>query len=343
MPAERTSIRRPARLPAAGDRLPAGLHRLRVRGLHRAAQGVDRARPRGTRKCAACSARWGCPTSARSGSGLCPAAARAGRAGPGTTRLTAGADPGRADHRRRPGAAGGPADRTRGDRAYLGRGAVHPPDRGRRGPVRAGDRAGPRPGPLRRPGHGPDRPGGRAGLAGRRAGPGGERLGGPAPAGTATSAPTCGTTSNSPNHRWKTRTYCCAAGHPITSPPGRWRHDYGARGRPSRSRPRAGHVRRARRPGDAPLRPQPGLPVRRRAHGVRAVGRPGHRDRDRHREPVPGDLLRRVRHDGHVLADPVDAGQRARRRRHPGRAAGPRPPPCARSRSCRSPAAASPC
>ncbi|HXZ74740.1 MAG TPA: ATP-binding cassette domain-containing protein, partial [Streptosporangiaceae bacterium] len=72
---------------------------------------------------------------------------------PGAARLAAGADPGRADHRRRSGAAGDAADRAGGDRAYLGRGAVHPPDRGHRGPVRTRDRAGPRPGPLRRPGH----------------------------------------------------------------------------------------------------------------------------------------------------------------------------------------------
>src|SRR5258705_1194669 len=44
-------------------------------------------------------------------------------------------------------------------------------DRGCRGPVRARDRAGPRPGPLRRAGHRPDRPGGRPGLAGQRTGP----------------------------------------------------------------------------------------------------------------------------------------------------------------------------
>ena len=133
-------------------------------------------RPRGTRKCAACSAWWGCPASAQSGSGPCPAGSAPGRAGPGAARLAAGADPGQADRRRRPGAAGDAADRAGGDRADLGRGAVHPPDRGRRGPVRAGDRAGPRPGPLRRLGHRPDRPGGRPGLAGRRAGPGRERL-----------------------------------------------------------------------------------------------------------------------------------------------------------------------
>ena len=46
----------------------------------------------------------------------------------------------------------------------------------------------------------------------------------------------------------------------------------------------------------------------------------GHRNRQR--EPVPGDLPRRVRHDGHVLADPVDARQRTGRRRHPDDAAG---------------------
>ena len=50
---------------------------------------------------------------------------------------------------------------------------------------------------------------------------------------------------------------------------------------------------------------------------------PAHGHRDRQREPVPGDLPRRVRHDGHVLADPVDARQRTGRRRHPGHAAGP--------------------
>ena len=57
----------------------------------------------------------------------------------------------------------------------------------------------------------------------------------------------------------------------------RWRHDHDARVRAARSRPRAGHVHRARRPGDAPVRPQPGLPVRRGDHRVRAMGRPGHR------------------------------------------------------------------
>ena len=112
------------------------------------------------------------------------------------------------------------ADRARGARADLGRGAVHPPDRGRRGPVRAGDRAGPRPGPLRRPGHRADRPGGGPGLAGRRAGSGREPSpGGPAPAGTATSAAASGTASSTSNRPSKTRTCCCAAGHRSTRPP----------------------------------------------------------------------------------------------------------------------------
>ena len=67
------------------------------------------------------------------------------------------------------------------------------------------------------------------------------------------------------------------------------------------------------------------------------VGRPGHRGhRDRHLEPVPGDLPRRVRHDGHVLADPVDARQRTGRRRHPDHSADPHRRPRAGSRSCRS-------
>ena len=125
----------PARLPAARGRLPARLHRLRVRGLHRAAQGVDPAgRP----------ARGSVPR-ARPGGAVRPRReadpghvrrpAPAGRAGAGAARLAAGADPGRADHRRRPGTAGGPADRARGDRAHVDRGAVHRPDRGRCGPV----------------------------------------------------------------------------------------------------------------------------------------------------------------------------------------------------------------
>ena len=96
-----------------------------------------------------------------------------------------------------------------------------------------------------------------------------------------------------------------------------WRHDRDALVRAARSRPRAGHVHRARRPGDAPVRPQPGLPVRRGDHRVRAIGRPGHGHRYRHREPVSGDLPRRVRHDGRVLAT-QSSGQRAGRRRHPG-------------------------
>ena len=68
----------PARLPAAGDRVPARLHRVRVRGLHRAAQGVGRAGARGTRRCAGCSTWWGCPASAPSGSGPCPAGSGGG-------------------------------------------------------------------------------------------------------------------------------------------------------------------------------------------------------------------------------------------------------------------------
>ena len=114
---------------------------------------------------------------------------------------------------------------------------------------------------------------------------------------------------------------------------------------PPATSPGRGHLHRARRPGDAPVRPQPGLPVRRRAHRVRALERAadaGITEID-DRQPVSGDLPRRVRHDGHVLADPVDARQRTGRRRHPGHPARPAPPPCARSRSCRSPAAASPC
>ena len=52
---------------------------------------------------------------------------------------------------------------------------------------------------------------------------------------------------------------------------------------------------------------------------------------------VPGGLPRRVRHDGHVLADPVDARQRTGRRRHPGHAAGPhRRPLHGRDRAVRS-------
>ena len=166
----------PAGLPAAGDRLPARLHRVRVRRLHRAAQGVDRAgRPArgsapGTRPGRAVQPR----DEADPGYVRRPAAA--GRAGAGTARVAAGADLGRADQRRRPGTAGHTAHGARGDRAYVDRGAVHPPDRGCRGPVRARHRAGPRPGPLRRPGYRPDRPGRRPGLAGRPAGPGGDRL-----------------------------------------------------------------------------------------------------------------------------------------------------------------------
>ena len=97
----------PARLPAARGRLPARLHRLRVRGLHRAAQGAvpaggaargsaPRARPGGAVR----PRRQADPGHVRR-----PAPARL--AGPGAARLAAGADPGRADHRRRPGAAGG--------------------------------------------------------------------------------------------------------------------------------------------------------------------------------------------------------------------------------------------
>src|SRR6185312_12549759 len=166
----------PARLPAARGRLPARLHRLRLRGLHRAAQGVDPAG--GAARGSAPRARPGGAVRSRrqADPGHVRRPAPAGLARPGAARLATGADPGRADDRGRPGAAGGPADRARGDRAHVGRGAVHPPDRGRRGPVRARDRAGPRPGPLRRAGHRPDRPGGGPGLAGRRAGPGGERL-----------------------------------------------------------------------------------------------------------------------------------------------------------------------
>ena len=43
---------------------------------------------------------------------------------------------------------------------------------------------------------------------------------------------------------------------------------------PPATSPGRGHLHRARRPGDAPVRPQPGLPVRRRAHRVHALGGP---------------------------------------------------------------------
>ena len=46
VPAQRTDIRRRARLPATGGRLPARVYRLRVHRLHRAAQGVGRAAAR---------------------------------------------------------------------------------------------------------------------------------------------------------------------------------------------------------------------------------------------------------------------------------------------------------
>ena len=74
----------------------------------------------------------------------------------------------------------------------------------------------------------------------------------------------------------------------------------------------------------------------------RAVGRPirAHGHRDRHREPVPGDLPRRVRHDGHVLADPVDARTANRSSASPRPRCRCAPPRSARSRSCRSSAAA---
>ncbi len=130
----------------------------------------------------------------------------------------------------------------------------------------------------------------------------------------------------------KTRTCCCAAGHRSTRPPGRWRHDRDTRLRPARSRRRPGHARPARRPGDAPVRAQPGLPVRRSDGRVDDVDRRGRHDhRDRLRERVPGGLPRRVRHDGHVLADPFDARQRTGGRRHPDHSTGPhrRPLPVA--------------
>src|SRR5690348_16680188 len=150
----------------------------------------------------------------------------------------------------------------------------------------------------------------------RRASPGG-----PAPAGTATSEAAYGTGSNTSNHPSKTPTCCCAAGPRRTSQPRRWRHDHGARARPARSRRWPGQVRRARRPRDAPVRPQPGLPRRCRPHRLRTLERAA---KHGHRRPKHGrgGLFRRVRHAGRVLADPVDARQRTGRRRHPGHAAG---------------------
>ena len=130
----------------------------------------------------------------------------------------------------------------------------------------------------------------------------------------------------------KTPTCCCAAGHQNPRPPGTCRHDRSAHARPAQPAP-AGHAHPARRPGDTPVRPQPGLPVRRGVHGVRAMGRPGDRaNRDRHLQPVPGDLLRRVRHDGHVLADPVDCAPASPSPALP-RQLPAAPPRCARSRS----------
>ena len=68
--------------------------------------------------------------------------------------------------------------------------------------------------------------------------------------------------------------------------------------------------------------------------GVVPRGRRGHRDR--RSERVPGGLPRRVRHDGRVLADPVDARQRTGRRSDPGHAAGPhRRPLLGRDRAVR--------
>ena len=99
------------------------------------------------------------------------------------------------------------------------------------------------------------RPGGRPGLAGRRAGPGGERLLAdrhrPVPQRRPRTRGTVSSTSNRPS---KTRTCCCAAGH-RNEPARRWRHDRDARARPARASRRPDHVRRARRPGDAPVRP----------------------------------------------------------------------------------------
>ena len=94
--------------------------------------------------------------------------------------------------------------------------------------------------------------------------------------------------------------------------------------RPPGSRHRQDYVRRAGRQGDPPARRQPGLPGLRGAGRLAAVDLlpfhgPGHRDR--RGGGIPGDPRRRVRHDGHVLADPVDARQRAGHRRHPGLAA----------------------
>ena len=175
-------------------------------------------------------------------------------------------------------------------------------------------------------GHRPDRPGGRPGLARRRS-----RTrqrpspGGPAPAGTATSAPTCATASNTSNHPSRTPTCCCAAGHRSTRPPGRWRHDHDTRVRPACSRRRPDRARplAAREMRRFVLNPVFLSPLR-----DDRVDRPGadseaRSPRSTGVKQVRGGLFRRVRHDGRVLADPVDARQRTGRRRHPDHAAGP--------------------
>ena len=228
----------PARLPAAEVGFPRGFTAFAFVD-YIALLKEWTSRRRGTRKCAARSTWWGCPTSARSGSGPCPAAsvgrvslAQALLGSPSVLILdepTTGVDPEQRVTLRtvlaeiaRTSIVVLSTHQTEDVAALCERVIVL--DRGR----------------VRYDGPVIELTGQAAGLAGRRTGPGRERLLADRhrPA-TATSAPACGTTSSTSNHPSKTPTCCCAAGQRRTTPPRRWHHDRGAHVRAARNLPGA--------------------------------------------------------------------------------------------------------
>ena len=142
----------PARLRAAGDRLPARLHRLRLRRLHGHPQGVvGPARPARARY-AACSTSSASATSHRSGCARCPAASAAGSCSPRrcSATPTCWSSTSRPPASTRSSAPGCATSSVEAGQARH-RGDLHPPDRGRRRAVRAGVVLDDGPGPLRRP------------------------------------------------------------------------------------------------------------------------------------------------------------------------------------------------
>src|SRR3954454_6580673 len=146
--------------------------------------------------------------------------------------------------------------------------------------------------------------------------------GGPAPVATATSPRRRGTASNMSNRPSRTPTCCCGRARRAAGRSRERRRDRDGRCRPHPGGRPPVRLPRAGRPRTAPVRRQPDIPVRSR-HDRLDRGGPGAGGRgDRQRGRIPGGLPGWLRDDRHVLADPVDARQRAGRGCHTDGAAG---------------------